>query len=276
MRIGILGYGSIGKRHFANLLAMGEKDIRVHDVQLGIHPYGPLDLRFIQLNELWAWQPEAVLICTPPATHYKLACDAIDHGCHIFCEKPLATHVLEANDIVWRNDEKKVLAVGYQLRWTMTNFRQEAYGHNAKFTVGQNMTTWPSQYQKDVLGEFSHEIDASVFVNGPVESVTASVHGQSWHLQLRHLYTNSDILIMADCQAPPVRFANANGGTVSWVFDEARNDLAYKQEVSSFLSACEGVPVDYRLCSGAEAVHVVKIIAACRESALNCKVVHLA
>lgn len=279
MRIAIFGLGSIGKRHVRNLVEMGETDLIAYD---------PLVLKIVQMEgmpliplagseqDVWNWKPEIVLICTPPLLHYTLAMKSIDHGCHIFIEKPIAADIKHATDLMRHHDDKKkVLAVGYQLRWSMDEFRSQAYGQDARFTIGQDMSTWPSHYQKDILAEYSHEIDATVFTNGPVEAVVAFVHGSVWQLHLRHLRAYSDVLIMAGSSAPPVRFANAAKGTISWSLDLARNDLAYKEELTAFLKACQGEPFDYRLCSCAEAVHVVRIIQACRESAQNCSVVKL-
>jgi predicted dehydrogenase len=43
---------------------------------------------------------DAVHICTPNAQHYPMAKDALAAGKHVLCEKPLATTVQEADDLV--------------------------------------------------------------------------------------------------------------------------------------------------------------------------------
>ena len=45
-------------------------------------------------------QPDLVDICTPPQTHVKLAIDAMDRGCHVLIEKPMALTVAECDRIV--------------------------------------------------------------------------------------------------------------------------------------------------------------------------------
>lgn len=45
-------------------------------------------------------RPDVVAIATPPATHRDLALLALAYGCHIFCEKPLAASVAEADTII--------------------------------------------------------------------------------------------------------------------------------------------------------------------------------
>lgn len=43
---------------------------------------------------------DAVVICTPPATHFEIAGFFLDHGVHVLCEKPLAVTSAEAEGIV--------------------------------------------------------------------------------------------------------------------------------------------------------------------------------
>ncbi|HEV3330994.1 MAG TPA: Gfo/Idh/MocA family oxidoreductase [Bryobacteraceae bacterium] len=44
--------------------------------------------------------PDVVAICTPPWLHREQALLALDHGCHVFCEKPLAEDLAQADDMV--------------------------------------------------------------------------------------------------------------------------------------------------------------------------------
>lgn len=39
---------------------------------------------------------DALLICTPPDTHAEIACDALSHGIHVLCEKPLSIRSSDA------------------------------------------------------------------------------------------------------------------------------------------------------------------------------------
>lgn len=45
-------------------------------------------------------KPELVAIATPVGSHYALAKAALDAGCHVLCEKPLAATVKEASELV--------------------------------------------------------------------------------------------------------------------------------------------------------------------------------
>ena len=68
-------------------------------------------------------RPDVVSINTYPDTHAPYARAALDAGCHVFCEKPLAETVAEAQSIVDAAQARgRKVVVGYILRvhpaWT--------------------------------------------------------------------------------------------------------------------------------------------------------------
>jgi predicted dehydrogenase len=66
---------------------------------------------------LRATRPDVVSVNTYPETHGPYARAALEAGCHVFCEKPLATTVEEAQSIVDAARERgRKLVVGYILR----------------------------------------------------------------------------------------------------------------------------------------------------------------
>ena len=44
--------------------------------------------------------PDIVAICTPPALHIEQSLLALEHGCHVFCEKPLAESLSGADKLI--------------------------------------------------------------------------------------------------------------------------------------------------------------------------------
>ena len=66
---------------------------------------------------LAATSPDAVSINTWPNTHAALARRAMDAGCHVFLEKPLATTVADAEAVVAKAvATRRKLVLGYILR----------------------------------------------------------------------------------------------------------------------------------------------------------------
>ena len=49
---------------------------------------------------LEASRPDIVAVCSPPALHREHALAALEQGCHVFCEKPLATDLAEAEQMI--------------------------------------------------------------------------------------------------------------------------------------------------------------------------------
>ena len=52
---------------------------------------------FASLEALLATRPDVVVIATPPDSHLPIALKALEAGAHVFCEKPLASSVEEAD-----------------------------------------------------------------------------------------------------------------------------------------------------------------------------------
>jgi predicted dehydrogenase len=99
MRFLIAGFGSIGRRHFRNLLALGEYDIvflRSHRSTLPDEEIADFPVE-TDLTTALAYKPDAVIISNPTAFHLNIAIPAAEMGCHLFIEKPIS-HSLEGVD----------------------------------------------------------------------------------------------------------------------------------------------------------------------------------
>jgi predicted dehydrogenase len=122
----IAGLGSIGRRHFRNLLALGEHDIVLYRTHLATLPDDedgtshrltdfPVETN---LQAALAHRPDAVIVSNPTALHLDVAIPAVEAGCHILLEKPIS-HSLERVDelrAVVTHGGSKIL-VGFQFRF---------------------------------------------------------------------------------------------------------------------------------------------------------------
>lgn len=96
-RILVVGCGSIGARHAANLVALDAAEVMLCDTDAA--RLATLSSRhslkgFESLEAALAVEPHAVLVCTPTHTHVPVALAAARARCHLFVEKPLS-HALD-------------------------------------------------------------------------------------------------------------------------------------------------------------------------------------
>src|SRR5882672_10083342 len=81
MKFGVVGHGSIGSRHAANLRTLGHNPL-IYD------PQGPRD---VKLERFLYEQCDAVVIATPSPYHEACIRACVERGCHMLIEKPIST-----------------------------------------------------------------------------------------------------------------------------------------------------------------------------------------
>ncbi len=96
MKFLIAGYGSIGRRHMRNLLALGERDIVLYRTRKSTLPEDelagfPVE---VDLRAALDHHPDVVIVSNPTACHLDVAIPAAEQGCSLLIEKPVS-HSLE-------------------------------------------------------------------------------------------------------------------------------------------------------------------------------------
>src|ERR1043165_5173450 len=195
MKFLIAGLGSIGRRHFRNLIALGEKDIvllRTRKATLSDDELAgyPVETDFDEA--LKKHQPDAVIIANPTALHLDIAIPAAQTGCAILLEKPVS-HSLDRLDVLQEAAQKsssKIL-VGFQFRYHPTlNKARELVDSNVLgkvFTVhahwGEYLPQWHpwEDYRQSyaaradlgggVIVTLTHPLDYLRYLLGDVESL---------------------------------------------------------------------------------------------------------
>ncbi len=85
----VIGFGSIGQRHYHNLVSLGYKNVSVYDVDakklsdVGVRSIHSLDAKVLSTFAV-------VFVCNPTNLHVKTARAVLSAGCHVFIEKPLS------------------------------------------------------------------------------------------------------------------------------------------------------------------------------------------
>jgi predicted dehydrogenase len=122
VRIGVVGAGGWGRNHVRVLKSLPEVEL------VGVSDRDPERRRAVESEEgvrgfedLAALAREgldAVTIAVPTPAHHAVALDAIARGLHLLVEKPIASTIAEADEILARARERGlVLSVGHVERW---------------------------------------------------------------------------------------------------------------------------------------------------------------
>jgi predicted dehydrogenase len=158
VNVAVLGYGYWGPnlarnvtRHDAtNLAAIADlSEERLLDAKKD-HPWVRLttDVTSVLADD----QIEAVVIATPPETHYPLAKRALERGKHVLVEKPLATSVGHAEDLVRLADAHcRQLLVDHTFLFTGAVRRMKEY-----FDAGEIGDVYYYDSTRINLGLFQH------------------------------------------------------------------------------------------------------------------------
>jgi len=123
LKIAIAGSGPMAVRHAAavpraaagaRVVAFADPDARAQEA---FQQACPEAKAYSSLTELLESESiDAVHICTPPATHEKLAIEALEAGCHIYVEKPFAETLAGARRVLDLAERLgKTVCAGHQL-----------------------------------------------------------------------------------------------------------------------------------------------------------------
>ena len=122
IRAGIVGAGYVASHHaralrdlpFVELTGVTDQDqerARLLAVKFGVPAFG-------SLAEMKAASPDVIHVLTPPASHRAFALEALDMGCHVFVEKPMAESAAECDEMIERAHRAgRVLSVNHSARF---------------------------------------------------------------------------------------------------------------------------------------------------------------
>lgn len=122
-RVGVVGAGYVAGHHlralrdlpFVEVVGICDRDedrTRQLAAKFGITGI------YRNLGEMQAARPDVIHILTPPASHCELSLQALDMGCHVFVEKPMAENAAECDAMIARARQKGlVLSVNHSARF---------------------------------------------------------------------------------------------------------------------------------------------------------------
>lgn len=170
-------------------------------------------------------KPELVIIGTPPDSHHELCLLALDHGAHVFCEKPFMRTVEDADQVIAVACERNLLlAVNNQYRYmpiyrrTHERVERGDFGRLYFIQCWQQMfhppavekVGWRAALQQSTLYEFgTHALDLICYFFGALPVALAAQIPRA-----RPGYS-SDVLVLMTLRFPEERVATLAMNRVS-------------------------------------------------------------
>ena len=246
----ILGYGVIGTGtycdHYLSTLGPKYKNVR---------PIGCSDLNTeaakaaaerwnipkVYTTEEMMADPEVdiVLILTNPGSHYMLTMQALKAGKHVYCEKPLATSLEQANEIVEFAAEKGLFVGSAPDTFLSPEFQtvrklldEGAIGKVTNITanyVGPGADLWHPNagflYKKGggpALDMGPYFLTTLVAMLGPIESLFC-YGNRGW--DVREIHGNGVEVEVPTNYCAVIKFADGPIGNVNLTYDEWKSNL---------------------------------------------------
>jgi predicted dehydrogenase len=222
-RVLIVGFGSIGRRHLANLRQLRPRSRigvwRLHNPPDPQPPTGA-DEQFVSLEQALEFAPDAAIIAGPASTHLETALSLAEAGVHLLVEKPLAVDPAGVADLIDRCRARGlVLMTGYNLRFMPSlQAAKECLDRGrigqvitVRAEVGQYLPDWRpgSDYRAGVsarkalgggaLLELSHELDYLAWFFGVPKRVTA----RGGHFSTLELDVEDLVELLLEYDTPP-------------------------------------------------------------------------
>jgi len=193
----VIGCGSIGRRHIANLQQLGVKDITGLDISEERRKQTEDELGIATVSAVeqgWETNPAVAVITTPTSLHIPMATEAAKRGCHLFIEKPLGDGMSGVAELLKEiKQHGLVTLVGCNMRFhhgpaTIKDLLAEnAIGQiiSAHLDAGQYLPDWHpwEDYRQlyaanasmggGVVLDGIHEIDYARWLFGEIDTIYA-------------------------------------------------------------------------------------------------------
>lgn len=187
-------------------------------------------------------RPDAVVVATPHTSHYPLACQALESGCHVLMEKPMVTSLEHARDLEKRVERSgRVFCIAYNTPCTAELYTLREIIRSRELGRLKVVSLYLSQnWYRGTRGAWRQDPAQSgggqMYDSGAhlLNSLTWTVESdvEEVYAHIDRLDTRVDINGTAT-----IRFANGvlasvaiagegpTGSHGSWIFEEGRVDL---------------------------------------------------
>jgi predicted dehydrogenase len=193
----VIGCGSIGKRHLANLLKLGIHKLKAFDINIArceeIKEQFKIEV-FHDLDSALSEDVDVAIICSPTSLHFEHSMLAARAGCHLFIEKPVSDSLEGLSQLSEIVTEKNLLTlIGCNFRFhpglikVHSLLEMDTIGKviSSRAQFGQYLPDWHpwEDYRKNysaqkmlgggVIFDRIHEFDYMKWLFGDVTEVVA-------------------------------------------------------------------------------------------------------
>ena len=119
MKILVVGYGSIGKRHVKNLSSLNQTQVSVCSKNKETWKLEKKGIKtFTTIEQALKEKHDVAIICNETSLHIKTAIKLADNGYHIFLEKPISNSLKNIPALIKIIKRKKLITmVGCNMRF---------------------------------------------------------------------------------------------------------------------------------------------------------------
>jgi len=210
LKCGIIGFGGLGKVHFKGLCKLEEKgcvkivalcDIQEEQFVLKTDTNLGSEQIIVDMSKykifadykkmLSECDLDFVVVALPTFLHAPVSIDAMEAGCSVFCEKPMAINAEQAKKMLDVSKEKnKHLMIGHNLRFWPDYIKLKEFIDSGKYgkvvraefsrLSGTPKWGWNNWFMKEEMSGSApldlhiHDVDAVNWLFGPPDTVCSS------------------------------------------------------------------------------------------------------
>ena len=281
MKAAVIGAGHMGRYHAEKLARLaqlvGVVDADAARAQALVDKLG--GTAFTDYRELFG-KADAAVLAVPTDRHHAIARDCLEHGLHLLIEKPIATTLAEADELIALAEKKRlVLQTGHVERYNKAFRALAERMRRPVFVEAERLAAFKHRGAEVdvVLDLMIHDLDLACalaraepvnvsatgfrvltrdidianarieFANGFVANLSASRVSQAAVRKLRVF--QQDLYVSADLQTGKLRYVGQQAGAIQATDETHAGGDALADQAAAFVAAVEkkvAVPVDGR------------------------------
>lgn len=271
MKIALVGCGQIGDAHLVEIQKIPECEVvAICDRYRSILEATAYKFKVPRIYQDYAAMltdssPDVVHITTPPPSHFDLAKEAMEAGCHVFIENPFTVTLKEREDLINIAEKNNVLmcvGTNYMFRKAQTQAFQKiqageigelvhidtVYTYNIHGIFGKMFLSNPNHWVPKMPGQlFQNIIFHPLGQIVPFLSDNFEVKARAYdlsgckvvHDELRLMIYDQKLTasINLSCNSRPIMFNIAYYGSEKSLFIDGTNDILLVEEPPNLPSA---------------------------------------